>query len=192
MPENQPEPWRTLVSRPLVERPPWIVLREDRVELPTGAVLDPYFVVEAPDWACVVPVLASGEVVMVEQWRHAIGRRSLEFPAGAIDRGETPEAAAVRELQEEAGVVAGSLVPLAMVATEPARMTNWAHLFLAPEAKLEGVPVPDASEDLAIRVVPTADLASLIASGEIVHGVHVGAALLAQARLGAREPAASG
>lgn len=183
MSDHQTQSWRTLSSRRLVERPPWLVLREDRVQLPTGAVLDPYYVVEAPDWACVVPILASGEVVMVEQWRHAIGRASLEFPAGAVDAGETPEAAARREVREEAGVNAGRLEPLATVATEPARMTNWAHLFLAPEAEIAGDPAHDEGEDLRVRLVAVSDLVGLVARGEIVHGVHVGAALLASAQL---------
>ena len=183
MPDTQPQPWETLASRTLLDHPPWLALREDRVRLPTGAVLDPYFVLEYPDWACVVPVTASGEVVMVEQWRHAIGRRSLEFPAGAVDPGETPEAAARRELREEAGAEADGLEPLARLATEPARHTNWAHVFLARGAHIVSAPAPDANEDIVVRTVCASGLAGLVARGEVVHGVHAAAALLAASRL---------
>ena len=183
MRQDRPQPWTRLASRVLLHHPPWLSLREDRVRLPTGAVLDPYFVLEYPDWACVVPVTASGDVVMVEQWRHAIGRRSLEFPAGAVDAGETPEAAARRELREEAGVEVGGLEPLARLAAEPARHTNWAHVFLARDARIAGAPEADDDEDLTVRRVGASDLAALVASGEVVHGVHAAAALLAAARL---------
>ena len=183
MPHDSPQPWRTLASRPLLHRPPWLTLHEDRVQLPTGAILETFYTLEYQDWACVVPVMASGEVAMVEQWRHAIGRASLEFPAGAVDAGEAPLAAARRELREEAGIEADALEPLATLATEPARHTNWAHVYLARDARLVAPPAPEASEDLVQRRVPAADLAGLVAQGEIVHGVHAAAALLAAARL---------
>ena len=146
-------------------------------------MLDAYYVLEYADWACVVPVTASGEVVMVEQWRHAIGRRSLEFPAGAVDPGETPEAAARRELREEVGAEADTLEPLARLAAEPARHTNWAHVFLARDARVVGPPEADESEDLVVRTLRADVLGALVASGEIVHGVHAAAALLAASRL---------
>lgn len=174
-----PAPWRRLRSAVLFEHLPWLRLREDAVELPTGAVLDPYYVLEYSDWACVVPVTEAREVVMVEQWRHAVGRASLEFPAGALDPGEEPEPAARRELREEAGVVAGALKPLATLATEPARHTNWAHLFLARDARIVGDPTPDANEDLRTRTARLDELPDLLASGRICHGIHAAAALLA-------------
>jgi 8-oxo-dGTP pyrophosphatase MutT (NUDIX family) len=183
MPESEPQPWDTLASRTLLDRPPWLRLREDRVRLPTGAVLETYYILEYADWACVVPVTREGEVVMVEQWRHAIGRVSLEFPAGAVDGGEAPEDAARRELAEEAGVTAGALEPLARLATEPARHTNWAHVYLARDAEITREPAPDDSEDLVVRRVPIGALAGLVAEGEIVHGVHAAAAMLALARM---------
>lgn len=183
MSDAKPQPWTLLASRELLRRPPWLTLREDRVQLPTGAVLESFYTLEYQDWACVVPVLASGDVVMVEQWRHAIGRVSLEFPAGAVDAGETPEAAARRELMEEAGVEAAALEPLATLATEPARHTNWAHVYLARDAHIVADATPEASEDLVLRTVPSSDLAGLVARGDIVHGVHAAAAMLAAARL---------
>ena len=181
-----PDPWTRLRSRTLLHRPPWITLREDRVRLPTGAVLEAFYVLEYQDWSCVVPVTREREVVMVEQWRHAIGRASLEFPAGAVDPGEDPEAAARREAREEAGVTAGALEPLARLATEPSRHTNWAHLYLARDAEITHAPTPDANEDIRVRTVRVAELAGLVAGGEIVHGVHAAAAMMALARLGGR------
>ena len=149
-------------------------------------MLDRFYVLEYSDWSCVVPVTPGGEVVMVEQWRHAIERRSLEFPAGGVDQGEAPEAAARRELREEAGAEAGPLVHLGTLATEPSRHTNWAHVYLACDAVITSEPKLDASEDLAVRHVRLGDLAGMVARGEIVHGIHVAAAMLALAELARR------
>ena len=186
MAPDSPRPWTTDRSTVLLDRPPWLRLREDAVRLPTGAVLDPYYVLEYADWACVVPVTGEGRVVMVEQWRHGVGAVSLEFPAGAIDPGEGPESAARRELREEAGVEASALEPLGRVAVEPARHTNWAHLFLAWDVARSASVRPDPGEDLVVREVPLVDLRGLVAQGRIVHGAHVAAAFLALDRLAPR------
>ena len=56
-----------------------------------------------PDWASVVAITTSGELVLVRQYRHGIDGPSLETPGGLIDEGEDPAAAARRELLEETG-----------------------------------------------------------------------------------------
>ncbi|MEQ9320828.1 MAG: hypothetical protein RIF41_16825, partial [Polyangiaceae bacterium] len=62
------DPWRVLESRRLVERQ-WLTLHEQRVRLPTGAVIDAFHLVEAPDWVAVL-ALGEGEALLVEQYRH--------------------------------------------------------------------------------------------------------------------------
>ncbi|MEM1057335.1 MAG: NUDIX hydrolase [Bacteroidota bacterium] len=180
---SEPQPWEVLASTVLLDRPPWIRLREDRVRLSTGAVLESFYVVEYADWACVVPVTEGGEVVMVEQWRHAIGRVSLEFPAGGVDEEEEPLETAMRELEEETGATATDWGYLGTLATEPSRHTNWAHVFLARDAEVTQAPALDEGEDLVTRRVAVSELPGLVARGEIVHGVHVAAAFLALAQI---------
>src|ERR1700685_2321138 len=97
-----PRPWRTLESRVAFDHH-WYRLRRDTVELPGGAILDDYFVAVRPDVALVVPLTSAGEVVLVRQYKHGIGEVTLELPGGALDPGETPVAAAARELGGETG-----------------------------------------------------------------------------------------
>ena len=85
-------------------------VRVDRVRMPDGS-LATREVVEHPDAVAVVPVEAGGTVVLLRQYRHPVVSTVLEVPAGKLDMaGEEPAAAAGRELAEEVGLSAGSLV----------------------------------------------------------------------------------
>ena len=176
-----PAPWERLSSRTLVAHP-WLTLREDRVRLPSGLILDAYHVVEVPSWACTLALTDDGHAVLVEQYRHGIGQSSLELPAGALDPGEAPLEGARRELLEETGYAAERWTPLGHTAPEPGRKTAWAHLFVAEGARRVAAPTLDATEDLALRLVPAHTLPDLAAQGGIVHAVHALVILLAAGR----------
>ena len=178
---DSPRPWTRLASRRLIERW-WMTLRQDRVRLPSGHVLDEYHVLEYPDWSCVLALTNHGEAVIIQQYRYAIERVCTELPAGALDAGESPLEAAQRELLEETGYVAERWTALGRCAVEPSRHTNFGYLFVAEDARRVAEPTPDASEDLVVACIPAGDLMGLVETGEIVHGVHVAAVLWAAQR----------
>jgi len=60
-------------------------LRRDQCELPDGRIMPRYYVLEFPDWVNVVPVTADGQIVLVEQFRHAAGETTIEIPGGSMD-----------------------------------------------------------------------------------------------------------
>ena len=180
MDDDAPRPWTTLASTTLLRRW-WMTLREDRVRLPSGHVLDEYHVAEYPDWAAALAVTEGGEAVLVEQYRHGVGRVSLELPAGAVDPGEDPAEAARRELLEETGYASGDWHRLGALAAEPGRHTNYGHLWVARGARRVAAPAPEAAEDLRVRLVLAADLPALVRSGRIVHAVHAAAVFWAAA-----------
>ena len=175
------KPWQVLDSRLLISER-WLQLREDRVRLGNGHEIDRFHVIHGPDWASVLCVTEASEVVLVRQYRHGIGKPSLELPAGVIEPNETPEEGARRELLEETGYEASDWVNIQRVSTEPARHTTTAHFFCARGARLTQAPAPEESEVLELLKVPLADLARLATDGSIVHGVHVGAILVALQR----------
>lgn len=84
---------------------PWLKVAKETCELPSGKVIDDFYTLWQPDWVLILARTKEGKWVMTEQYRHGTGKIALEFPAGIIDKGETPEEAAVRELQEECGYV---------------------------------------------------------------------------------------
>ena len=83
-------------------------LRVDDVRLPSGrnSVRE---VIEHPGSVAILPITADGDILLVRQYRYAVGREMLEIPAGLLEPGESPEAAARRELREETGHDAGEL-----------------------------------------------------------------------------------
>jgi 8-oxo-dGTP pyrophosphatase MutT (NUDIX family) len=96
------KPWKLLNSEYLVDAP-WLKVAKETCELPNGKVIDDFYTLWQPDWVLILARTTEGKWVMTEQYRHGTGKIALEFPAGIIDKGETPEQAALRELQEECG-----------------------------------------------------------------------------------------
>ncbi|MCE5243638.1 MAG: NUDIX hydrolase [Syntrophobacteraceae bacterium] len=83
----------------------------DAVRLRTGRITE-RIKIDHPEAAAVIPFLDTETVLMVRQWRYAIGRETLEIPAGKADPGEDPTVCALRELREETGYEAHSLFPI--------------------------------------------------------------------------------
>ena len=109
-------------------------LTVEEVDLPNGHRME-IEIVRHPGASAVVPLTAAGEVILIRQYRHAVGGFIHEVPAGKLDPGEPPEACAARELTEEAGVVAGSLTRLASIVTTPGFTDEVIHLYLAEDMK---------------------------------------------------------
>ncbi len=174
-------PWTVLGSRYLLKRW-WMNLRVDHVRLPNGHELEEFHVVEYPDWVCAIPLTPGGELVMVEQYRHGVARLSLEFPAGALEADEPPEAAARRELEEETGYVAEAWEPVGVCAQEPSKHNNYAHIFVCRNARPGGRPHPDDGEQLALRLVRPAEARRLLDEGALIHASHALALLWAAQR----------
>lgn len=171
-------PFRVLASRVLLEKK-WLKLREERLELPNGHIIEEFHLVESPDWVGAVALTPEREILLVDQYRHGLGRTSRELPAGVIDPGETPLQAAQRELLEETGHTAGLWKPLVVFSPEPNRSTHRAHFFLAEEVVRTGAPQPEKSEVLEVVKQPLALVLQEIAEGKMDHAAHAAAILLA-------------
>lgn len=175
------QPWTVLDEKYLFRRK-WLAVREERLRLPGGAEIEAYHVLESPDWTAVVCLTEAGQVVMVEQYRRAVDRASLELPAGVLEDGEAPLAGARRELLEETGYAADDWVELGRWAPEPGRHTNTAHLFFARRARRVAGQQLDESEELVVRLLDPADAVGLAETGGVVHAVHALALVLAARR----------
>ncbi|MEZ4222167.1 MAG: NUDIX hydrolase [Polyangiaceae bacterium] len=172
--------WKVLDERTLLERK-WLTITEQHVELPRDVKME-FHLVSSPDWTSVLALTAERQVVIVEQYRHALGGVSRELPAGVIDPGESPLQAAQRELKEETGYSATDWRVLQVVRTEPVRHTNSAHFFFAADARRTQEPTPMEDETIQVRLLDVGELLRWVDDGRIVHGVHVGAILLAARR----------
>lgn len=133
----------------------------------------------AHDWCNVVAITPDQQVIMVRLQRFGIDGPSLEIPGGLIDPGEQPIDAARRELREESGYDAASLVPLGSVYANPALQPTRLHMFLATDC----TPHPagqalEELEDCELVLVPLAELDEWLRRGDIGHAL-VWTALLA-------------
>jgi ADP-ribose pyrophosphatase len=133
------------------------------------------FVLDQPNWVNVIPLTPDDHVVMVEQWRHGSRTIELETPGGLMDDGETPEVCARRELLEETGYEPGQLVHLGTVKPNPAIQSNLQHYLLATGCRQVTVLNLDHAEDIAVRLVPLADIPGMIRTSKITHGIVIGA-----------------
>jgi ADP-ribose pyrophosphatase len=134
-----------------------------------------FFGIESVDWVNVVPFTASGEVVLVRQYRHGADRVTLEIPGGMVDAGERPEVAAARELIEETGYRAAELVPLGSVNPNPAIFGNRLHVFAALGAERVAEVANDHTEETHVELVRADALQQLVRDGAIDHALVVAA-----------------
>ncbi len=176
------EAWERLKSKRLLETP-YFALRSDKLRLPSGAIKDPYYVLERPDAAIIFPLTGEGDVVLVRQYRPPLDLMELGLPAGLVEAGEKPETAARRELLEETGYSGGEWEPLGSVASSPSLKDNWAYLFLARGVQETAPPDPDEHELVETVRVPVERLLGLIRAREIVSSSGVAAIMLALERL---------
>jgi ADP-ribose pyrophosphatase len=176
------ENWERLRSEKLFETP-YFVLRSDRLRLPDGVIKDPYYVIERPDAAIIFPLTKEGEIILVRQFRPPLERMELGLPAGLVEPGEKPEAAARRELLEETGYAGGEWEPLGSLASSPSLKDNWAYLFLARGVEETSAPDPDEHELVEVVRVSVEDILGLIRGGQIVSSSGVAAIMLALERL---------
>ena len=107
-----------------------VEVSRERVTLPNGRVAE-LDIVHHPGASAVVPFASEDEVLLIRQYRQAAGGVILEVPAGKLDPGDTPATCAARELEEEAGVRAGRLLPLGRTLTTPGFTDEVIHLFAA-------------------------------------------------------------
>jgi ADP-ribose pyrophosphatase len=176
-------PWDSLATEVVVDNR-WYRLRRDTVRLPSGRVVDDYFVSERADIALVFAVTPADQVVFVHQWKQ--GRRAFytELPGGMVDEREEALACAVRELREETGYECDELRELGRFEPDPTKSSNTIVAFLGAGARPVAEPVWDEQEELEVRLVQVASLRGAIRAGEITAGGSVATVYRALDELG--------
>lgn len=119
-------------------------------------------------------------VLFVKQYRHAIGRVTIEIPAGTLEPGEDPLASAARELAEETGYSASQLERIGGIYPSPGFCTEHIHLYLA-RGLTRGVAHPEDDEHIVVESVAWAEAIRRVRAGEIDDAKSVCALLLADA-----------
>jgi 8-oxo-dGTP pyrophosphatase MutT (NUDIX family) len=169
------KPWKVLETSYFRPR-----LRIDKCELPNGHLLDAT-IFEFRSWANVVALTGNGEVLLVRQYRHGICDVLLEFPGGVVEDDEDPLEGARRELLEETGYTAPTLIEVGRLYPNPALQTNVQYCFLALNAEKVSEQNLDSGEDIEVHLMPLDQLLELAKQGQFPHALDV--AVLFQALL---------
>jgi ADP-ribose pyrophosphatase len=143
----------------------------ESIALPRGGQLDAE-IVRHPGSVVLIPVTGAGDLMLVRQYRHAIGRSTWELPAGSLKPGEDPHAAAMRECHEELGMIPSALEPLGAFFPTPGycdeKMYFYRAVGLRTPTDMDPAVHQDEDEDIEAKAFAVGAISAMIASGEIV------------------------
>jgi ADP-ribose pyrophosphatase len=135
--------------------------------------------------AVILPVFDDGTVALVRQYRHAAGKYLLELSAGTLEDGEDPKTGAIRELEEEIGVIAGKIEKVCEFYVSPGFLTEKMFVYLATELTETKQNLED-DEILTVERHSFEKLLQMIRNGEIEDAKTIVGIMLAQARTSVR------
>lgn len=144
-------------------------VRYDWMRHPSGGEPLKRLVLESVDWVNCVALTASGLSVMVEQYRFGLGACTVETPGGMVDPGETPLAAAQRELLEETGYGGGTWRSLGAVEPNPAIHPHLCHHFLAEGVERLREPQPGLGEAIHVHLATVEEIRAAMRDGRLRH-----------------------
>lgn len=168
-----------LEKQPLLETERFRVERVRRL-LPDGTAVD-RAVVRHPGAVTILPILEGDRVCLIRNWRIALERTLIELPAGTLNVGEDPAAAAARELAEETGYRAGKLVSLGSFYLSPGILDERMYLFVATDLQA-GSPAREVGEQIENLVVPWNEALRMVRDGEIEDAKTIVGLLLVEQR----------
>lgn len=178
-----PRPWRLLGRRSVFKAGPWFEVFRERLRLPGGRVLDDYYTIRMPDFVVIAAFDAGGRVLLERHYMRGLGGVSWALPAGYVDRGERPLAAAKRELLEETGCAARAWRRLGLFHINGNRGCGRASLFLARGARRVREPLDDELEACALAWMSLDRALGLLTDGRPAPVCSVAALALAAQRL---------
>lgn len=161
-------------------------VKKDKVELPNGHTSYREWV-SHPGAAAIIPYFSDGKIALVKQFRYPINKITLEIPAGKFDKqGENPEECALRELNEETGLIAEKITKLATIATTVGFSNEYIHIFLG-ENITQGKQCPDDDEFINCVFLSLNEAIEKIQTGEIFDSKSVIALLMTRDILNKRK-----
>ena len=176
-------PWRIVSSEYRIDTK-FLRLRVDRVELPSGVVVDEYFVRESRGFCVIFALTQDDDVLLVRQYKHGVSQIVTELPAGMIDDGETPAACAARELAEETGYTGSPPEFVRTFHADPTNATAHFHLFVVRDAAPTRAQQFDVTEDIDVRLAPVDEVRAMALDGRISGASQVAAVLVSLNHIG--------
>lgn len=161
--------WAVLGNKYLIKNK-WLTVRMDQIKMPSGVVIDDYYILEYPNWINVIAITEDGKYIIERQYRHGTQTLDYELCAGTVEKGETPLDAAKRELLEETGYAEGNWELYCVSAPNPAAMTNRNYSFLAKGVRYTGERHQEITEDIEVNLITYNELKELVKEGAFLQG----------------------
>ncbi|HEX6192034.1 MAG TPA: NUDIX hydrolase [Chitinophagaceae bacterium] len=165
--------WETISSQYLFNDL-WFKVRRDKCRTPGGKIVDPYYVYEFPTWVTALPVTEDGKVLMVRQYRHALGETCIEIPGGCVDDTDPDFTYAIqRELLEETGYTFTNYEYLGKISANPSTNNNLMHMFLATGGKKVSAQQLDGNEEIEVELYAIEEVKQMLRENKIIQAMHV-------------------
>ena len=163
----------------------WFKVRKDKCQTTDGRIIDPYYVYEFPEWVTAVPVTEDGKIIMVRQYRHALGQTCIEIPGGCVDDTDKNfEEAIARELLEETGYSFSLYEYLGKTSANPSTNNNLMHMFLAKGGKKVAEQTLDHNEEIEVMLYTVDEVKQLLKEKKIIQSMHVTCIMYALEKMG--------
>ena len=164
--------WKVLASEYLYKAT-WFTIRKDKCETPEKKIVDPYYVYEFPTWVTAMALTEDNRVVMVRQYRHALGETIMETPGGCVDDTDSSLQAAIeRELLEETGYAFSHYEYLGKISPNPSTNDNLMHLFIASGGKKVQEQQLDHNEEIEVYLFSIDEIKQMLKENKILQALH--------------------
>lgn len=165
--------WKTLSSE-YIFKEEWFTVRKDKCERADGKIIEPYYVFEFPEWATALALTEENEVILVKQYRQALGEVCTELPGGCIDKNDDSNEDGIRrELLEETGYTFEKVHYLGRISANPSTNSNLMHMFIATGGKKTSQQKLDDNEEIVIEKVSIEELMKLVDEKRIIQSMHL-------------------
>ena len=162
----------------------WIKVRADSCLSPNGFPIDPYYVLEYPNWINVFGLTDNNDVLLVKQYRHGVGKTLIELPSGTIEENENPVETAKRELLEETGYTGNYFKQIGKVCPNTANHSNMTYSIFATGLKKTATPEIDETELIEPILIPLEKVIKMAKNGEFLQALHTSTIFFSLAELG--------
>jgi ADP-ribose pyrophosphatase len=166
--EMPPKAWRVLATREVLDVPGRAHITVETVELPDGRIVDDYWQIKLSDFVVIYAEIPSGEILLLELYRHGPRRTGLEFVAGRLNDGEDPMAAAQRELLEETGYRSDRWEALGSYIVSGTQGLGTGHLFRAYDVEKVQEPFSGDLEEARVLLISPDRLRQAVRDNEFI------------------------
>ncbi len=176
--------WKVLSSE-YIFHDEWLKARREVCQRPDGKIIEPYYIVDYATWVCGVGLTEDNKVVLIKQYRHALGEVCIEIPGGCVDKQDADyEHAVQREMAEETGFIFKECHYLGFTSPNPAASSNLMHMFLLKGGVKKQEQDLDHNEDIKVFCVSIDELFQMVLDRKIHQAMHMTAVMLALHKLG--------